>query len=382
MTARIPQLDLARQYHAIRDEILAALERVADSQHYILGEEVEAFEREAGQYLGAAEVAACSSGTDALWLAQAACGVAPGDEVLTTAFSFFATASSVLRAGARPLFVDIEPGTFNLDPAQVRRKLENDRPYKLKAVMPVHLYGQCADMDAFGAIATEFNVAILEDAAQAFGATWRGKCAGTFGAAAAFSFYPTKNIGAAGEAGCVTSNDVEVIEHVRALRNHGSRQRYVHEEVGWNSRMDGFQAAVLRVKLRHLDEWNAQRRHRAATYDRLFAAAGLGSASDSSAPVRLPITHPHAKHVFHQYTIRTQRRDELRAFLQEQGIDTQIYYPVPLHLQPALAFLGYRPGDLPETEAAASEALSLPMFAELTDDEQQAVVSAIADFFS
>ena len=379
---RVPQFDLRRQYAVLRAEVLVALERVADSQQYILGDETLAFEREAAVFLGAAACAGCASGTDALWLALAACGVVPGDAVITTSFSFFATASSILRTGARPVFADIDPTTFNLHADSVRQILESSRGMGVRAIMPVHLYGQCADAEAFAELAADFDLRVVEDAAQAFGATWSGKHAGTLGDAAGFSFYPTKNLSAAGEAGCVTSNDEDIIERVRSLRNHGSRERYHHDVIGWNSRMDAFQAAVLRVKLRHLAAWNEQRRKNAATYDRLLSEAGLAKADDSSVPVQVPAVDKRADHIFHQYTIRARRRDELRAFLQECGVDTQIYYPLPLHLQPALSFLGYRSGDFPEAERAAAEVISLPMFPELTGDEQKYVVEGIASFYS
>jgi dTDP-4-amino-4,6-dideoxygalactose transaminase len=374
----VPMLDLGRQYAAIRDEILAAIERVCSSQKFILGEEVEALESELATFTGAQHAVGCASGTDALWLALAATGVQPGDEVVTTSFSFFASASAIVRAGARPIFVDVEPETLNIDPGQVEQALCSRR--SIRALLPVHLYGQCANMDSIEQLADEFKLVVIEDAAQAIGAAWRERSAGTMGAAAAFSFYPTKNLSAYGDAGLVTTNDSDVAEHVRRLRNHGSPTRYYHEEVGWNSRLDAIQAALLRVKLPHVSEWNNMRRERAATYDHLLNEAGFTSGTGVS-PVQPLSRSPHARHVFHQYVVRARQRDELRAFLAEHGVGTEVYYPVPLHLQNCFAYLGYQEGDLPESERAAREVLALPMFPELTEDEQRWVVECIASFY-
>jgi dTDP-4-amino-4,6-dideoxygalactose transaminase len=379
--AGVPLLDLGRQYAAIREEILAAVERVCSSQHFILGAEVEALERELAAFTGAAQAVGCASGTDALWLALTAVGVHPGDSVITTAFSFFASASAIVRAGGRPVFVDVDPHTLNLDPHQVEAHLRAEKSARLRALLPVHLYGQCADMDALRQLADEFQVAIVEDAAQAIGARWRDARAGSIGALATFSFYPSKNLSAYGDAGLVTTNHAEFADHMRRLRNHGSPQRYLHEELGWNCRLDAIQAAVLRVKLPHLETWNRKRRERAAAYDFLLTQSGLISATGDS-PVRVLARSPHAHHVYHQYVIRAQRRDELRQFLTDRKIGTEIYYPIPLHLQPVFAYLGYCAGDLPESERAAREVLALPMFPELTDEEQQWVVESIAEFYS
>jgi dTDP-4-amino-4,6-dideoxygalactose transaminase len=379
--AGVPMLDLRRQYAQLREEILAAVERVCSSQHFILGVEVEALEHELAAFCGTTHAIGCASGTDALWLALAAVGVQPGDTVITTAFSFFASASAIVRAGARPVLLDVDPHTLNLDPAQVEAYLRAGRPTRLRALMPVHLYGQCADMDALDRLAGEFQIPIVEDAAQAVGAAWRDRHAGSLGATAAFSFYPTKNLSAYGDAGLVTTNNPDFAAHMRRLRNHGSPRRYLHEELGWNSRLDAIQAAVLRVKLPHVEDWNRRRRERAATYDRLLTQSGLLSATGES-PVRVLAATPHALHVYHQYAIRAQRRDDLRQFLADRKIGSEIYYPIPLHLQPALAYLGYGEGDLPESERAAREVLALPMFPELTDDEQQWVVENIAEFYS
>ncbi|PYX92472.1 MAG: transcriptional regulator [Acidobacteria bacterium] len=379
---QVPLLDLRRQYAQVRAEILSALERVCDSQQFILGAEVAQFEKEVSATIGVQETVGCASGTDALWLALVAAGVQPGDSVITTPFSFFASASSVVRAGARPLFVDVDPRTLNLNHELVARRMKTTP--NLRAILPVHLYGQCADMDSFRSIAAEFRLALIEDAAQAFGASWRGERAGSLGKAAAFSFYPTKNLSAAGEAGCVTTQDSQVAERMRSLRNHGSRERYFHDEMGWNSRLDGMQAAVLRVKMKHLEEWNRGRRERAAAYDARFTRAGLraSNGNDPRSPVQFLECLPQAHHIYHQYVVRAQRRDELRKFLAERGVGTEVYYPLPLHLQKCFAYLGYREGDLPEAERAAREVLALPIFPELTDEEQNYVVETIAEFYS
>jgi dTDP-4-amino-4,6-dideoxygalactose transaminase len=374
-------LDLGRQYAAIREEVLAAVERVCSSQHFILGEEVESLEREVAAFVGVSHAVGCASGTDALWLALAASGVKPGDAVITTPFSFFASASAIVRAGARPVFIDIDPHTLNLDPIKVESYLRESKPTNLHAILPVHLYGQCADLDAFSSIANEFRLTIIEDAAQAIGAKWRDTHAGALGRSAAFSFYPSKNLSAYGDAGLTATNNPDVAEHMRRLRNHGSPRRYLHEEMGWNCRLDAIQAAVLRVKLPHIETWNRERAEHAATYDRLLTQSGLLSPTMNS-PVRRLVTLPNAHHVYHQFVIRSQRRDDLRQFLAQRKIGTEIYYPIPLHLQPVFNCLGYQEGDLPEAERAAREVLALPMFPELRPEEQQWVVESIAEFYS
>ncbi len=368
-------LDFSRQYAAIRQEVLAAIEAVCDSQRFVLGPAVTSFEAAAAQTCGSSYGVGCGSGTDALWLALEATGVGPGDAVITTPFSFFATASAILRCGATPVFADIDPVTFNLSPAAVATLLASGAE-TVKAILPVHLYGQCADWDALTEIAAPRNLTLIEDAAQAFGAAWRGTPAGALGAAAAFSFYPTKNLSAFGDAGLVTSSDPVVAERAAMLRAHGMRRRYFHDEIGGNSRLDSLQAAVLEVKLRYLPDWNRQRRERAGAYDRFFRAAGLAS------HLTLPCTDPRATPVFHQYVVRAPRRDALRQFLTDRGIGSEIYYPLPLHLQTALAFLGHKPGDFPYAEQAAAEVLALPLFPEIREDEQAAVVDAIASFYS
>src|SRR5271166_149727 len=382
----VPMLDLKRQYESIADDVKAAIERVLTAQHFIGGAELEGFERESADYLDVRVSVGCPSGTDALWLALHASGVGPDTSVVTTPFSFFASVSSIVRCGATPVLADIDPTTLNLDPHAVEGALQRPRSHQVHAVMPVHLYGLCANMDAFDRIARDHKVDIIEDAAQAFGAKWRDKKAGAMGKAAGFSFYPTKNLSAYGDAGCVTTNDEELAAHVRRLRNHGSRQRYYHEEIGWNSRLDALQAAVLRVKLKHVDGWNQQRRMLACRYHGLLTNSGLVQADTHSvtpqAPIALLASVPEAYHIYHQYVVRAWRRDELRTFLTLQGIGSEIYYPVPLHLQECFAYLGYRAGDLPESERAAKEVIALPMFPELREDEQQCVVAAIAEFYS
>jgi dTDP-4-amino-4,6-dideoxygalactose transaminase len=384
-TPPIPAFDLSRQYESIRDEVQAATDRVLGKQHFIGGPELQAFEIEAAKYLGVAAVVGCASGTDALWIALQASGVQPGDSVLTTPFSFFASASSIARCGANPVFADVDAATLNLSADAARIVLRQQPSGRVKAVLPVHLFGQCADVNAIAEAASEFGAVLVEDAAQAFGAKWHGRTAGTLGKAAAFSFYPTKNLGAYGDAGCVTSDNPDVAAHARRLRNHGSEQRYYHQEIGWNSRLDALQAAILRIKLRHLDEWNEQRRALAGRYQGLLHDAGLVRAGavtvSADAPVATLQTRPEAIHISHQYVVRALRRDELRSFLALQGIGTEIYYPLPLHLQKAFAYLGYREGDFPEAERAAAEVLALPMFPELREDEQQRVVAAISEFY-
>ena len=385
-TAPVPMLDLKRQYASIKDEVAEAIDRVLTTQHFIGGEELAGFERESAEYLGVRASVGCASGTDALWLALRASGVEENTSVVTTPFSFFASVSSIVRCGATPILADVDPATLNLDPAKVENALKRGRSQNIRAVMPVHLYGQCADMDRLAQLSEQYGAAIVEDAAQAFGAAWKGRKAGGLGKAAGFSFYPTKNLSAYGDGGCVTTDDEELADHVRRLRNHGSRARYYHDEIGWNSRLDAIQAAVLRVKLRHLDDWNQKRRIVACRYHGLFAGAGLvkveGTRVSEQAPVALLATLPDAHHIYHQFVIRAWRRDELQRFLTERGIGSEIYYPVPLHLQKCFAYLGYRGGDLPESERAAMEVLALPIFPELREDEQQRVVSAIAEFYS
>lgn len=376
-------LDLARQYEPLHRELLEALDRVLTTRQFILGDAVAAFERDAAEQLGVAHAIGCSSGTDALWLALAASGVGPGMCVVTTPFSFFASVSAILRAGAAPVLADIDPVTFNLNPPAVESALASHRGAPVGAILPVHLYGQCAGWDAFARMAREKRLILIEDAAQAWGAQWNGVPAGALGDAAAFSFYPTKNLSAAGDAGMVATNSDEIAERVRMLRQHGMRRRYHHDELGWNARMDGFQGAILGVKLKYIARWNEARREAARRYDALFRAAGIAESGPYPGHgLALPREVAGAHHVWHQYVIRCARRDELREFLTARSIGSEIYYPVPLHLQQALRNLGYREGDFPEAERAAREVLALPIFPELREDEQQTVVGAIADFLS
>ncbi len=381
-------LDLKRQYASIKDELVAAVEGVLESQHFIGGPELEAFERESAQYVGVRASVGCASGTDALWLALQGCGAGPNTSVVTTPFTFFASVSSIVRCGATPILADIDPATLNLDPGKVKSALKRGQRQNVAAVMPVHLYGQCADMDRFNQFAEQFKVAIIEDGAQAFGAAWKGKKAGSLGKAGCFSFYPTKNLSAGGEAGCVTTDDEDLAAHIRRLRNHGSERRYYHPEIGWNSRLDAIQAAILRVKLKHIDDWNQRRRMLACRYHGMFAAAGLVQSQSQSqmvtgqAPIAMLASVPNAYHIYHQFVVRALNRDPLRDFLSARGVSSEVYYPVPLHLQECFSYLGYKAGDLPESERAAREVLALPMFPELREDEQQRVVAVIAEFYS
>jgi dTDP-4-amino-4,6-dideoxygalactose transaminase len=376
-------LDLKRQHRQLHNELMGAVGHVLETQQFILGESVAAFEKAAAVQLGVAHAVGCSSGTDALWLALAAAGIGPGHAVVTTPFSFFASVSAILRAGASPLLADIDPTTFNLSPAAVEKILNSPQAAGVRAILPVHLYGQCADFTSFARIAKERNLKLIEDAAQAWGAEWQSVKAGALGDAAAFSFYPTKNLSAAGDAGMVTTNSNEIAERARMLRQHGMRRRYYHDEIGWNTRMDGFQGAILTVKLKYIDGWNQLRRTVARRYHALFHAAGLVEAGPyPTHGIVLPHEVPGTHHVWHQYVIRTNRRDGLRQFLTERKIGSEIYYPVPLHLQAALQSLGYKEGSFPEAERAAREVLALPIFPELREDEQQTVVSAIAEFLS
>jgi dTDP-4-amino-4,6-dideoxygalactose transaminase len=379
----VPMLDFRRDYAAIRDEVLAAVTSVCDSQRFILGPEVGIFEAAAAQACNVPFAIGCASGTDALWLALAALQIdTPDQAVVTTPFSFFATVSSILRAGAKPLLADIDPFTFNLAPSAVEAVLA-DTP--AAAVMPVHLYGQCADMTALTTLAANHNFKLIEDAAQAFGAQWQGVPAGALGDIAAFSFYPTKNLSAFGDAGLVTTRDANLAERSTMLRAHGMRKRYFHDEVGWNSRLDTLQAAVLTIKLRHLSSGNARRRELACLYHQRFAEAGLAAplnSHDTADGIVVPFADPRAHHVFHQYVIRAPRRDALRDHLTAHSIGTEIYYPQPLHLQKSLASLGYKLGDFPVSERAAAEVLALPMYPGLRNDEVDTVVEAIRRFYA
>jgi dTDP-4-amino-4,6-dideoxygalactose transaminase len=367
---RVPLLDLQAQYAPLRDDILAAITRVSDSQRFIMGPEVDALEHELAAMLGVRHAIAVSSGTDALLLALMALGITAGDEVVTTTFSFFATAGAITRVGARPVLVDIDPVTFNIDPAQAAAAITP----RTKAVMPVHLFGLAADMDPIMAAAHRAGVPVIEDAAQAIGASYNNRPLGAIGAFGCFSFFPSKNLGAFGDAGLLTTQDAALAERARLLRNHGMHPKYYHHLVGGNFRMDAMQAAVLRVKAPHLASWSEARRANASRYRELFRAAGL------DASIVLPIEPADRPHIFNQFVIRTPERDALKEQLDAQGIGNEIYYPVPFHLQPCFADLGYRRGAFPHAERAADECLAIPIYGELTGPQQDTVVSAIGQF--
>jgi dTDP-4-amino-4,6-dideoxygalactose transaminase len=365
----VPLLDLQAQYRPIRDELLAAITRVCDSQRFIMGAEVEALERELAEYLRVPEAIAVSSGTDALLASMMGLGIGPGDEVVTSTFSFFATAGCISRLGATPRLVDIDPATYNIDVNAVGAVLSP----RTRAIVPVHLYGLCADMGALLAVAVEAGVPVIEDAAQAIGATYNGRAAGSMGVAGCFSFFPSKNLGAFGDAGLITTTDRRLAEKIRLLRNHGAEPKYFHKRIGGNFRLDAIQAAVLRVKLPHLPTWTSMRRANAGRYARLFAEAGLTDR------VTLPVEPEGCFHIYNQFVVRVPDRDRVRAHLAEHGIATEIYYPVPFHLQECFAHLGHSRGDFPEAERAADSTLALPIYGELTETQQEAVVRTLAD---
>jgi dTDP-4-amino-4,6-dideoxygalactose transaminase len=364
----VPLLDLQGQYRPLRDDILAAVTRVCDSQRFIGGPEVENFEKEIAGYLGVPHAIGLSSGTDALLIALMALGIGPGDEVITPTFSFFATAGCVTRVGATPRLVDVDPATFNIDPASLEAAITP----RTKVIIPVHLYGQCADMDAVMALADKHGLVVLEDAAQAIGSTYKGRPAGSIGKAGCFSFFPSKNLGAFGDAGMLTTTDEALAHEVRLLRNHGAEPKYFHKRIGGNFRLDALQAAILRIKLPHLEGWTKGRQANADRYDALFRERGL------LGRVTLPARAHGRNHIFNQYVIRVAGRDALRARLDAKGIGTEVYYPVPFHLQECFAPLGYRRGDFPAAEAAADETLAIPIYGELTEAQQREVVDAIA----
>ena len=363
----VPQIDLAAQYAAIGVEIRTAIDRVMAAQQFVLGPEGATLEQEIASLCGVAHGVGVGSGTDALVLALRACGVQAGDEVLLPPFTFVATGSAVSALGAKPVFADIRPETYNVDPAELDRRVTP----RTRAIVVVHLYGLAADMDPILAFANSRRLPVIEDNAQAIGASYKGRRTGSLGDAACLSFYPTKNLGAYGDAGMVVSNSPELSEHIRTLRNHGQTAKYFSSEPGWNNRLDELQAAILRVKLRHLSNWQRARQANAAEYTRLL----------SQIPgVMPPVTPEGFEHVFHQYTIRVERRDALQQFLSERKIGSTVYYPYPLHLQPLYASLGHKPGDFPHAERAAQEVLSLPMYPELRKEQIARVVEAIADF--
>jgi dTDP-4-amino-4,6-dideoxygalactose transaminase len=368
LTARaIPLLDLRRQFDPIRAEVMREVERVIESQHFILGDDVERFERNFAAYCGTAHAIGCASGTDALELALLALDIGPGDEVLTVPYSFFATAGAILSVGARPVFVDVDPDTFNLDVTKLEAVLAAHP--NVKAILPVHLYGACADMDVI--LAAAGSIPVIEDAAQSHGAEYQGRRAGSMGKIGCFSFFPTKNLGAFGDGGALTTNDESIAKRLRALRVHGGIAKYIHQWPGKNSRLDALQAAVLNVKLRYLDGWSAGRQRNAELYRQFL----------SKSKAVLPHPAPYqTRHIYNQFVIRVQERDKLRAFLAEQGVGTEIYYPCPLHLQPALENLGFKQGDFPVSEQLSKETLALPIFAEATEEEIRTVAELIVSF--
>jgi dTDP-4-amino-4,6-dideoxygalactose transaminase len=366
----VPLLDLGAHHAPLRDDLLAALTRVYDSQRFIMGPEVEGLERELADFIGVPIALGVSSGTDALLAALMALRIASGDEVITSTYSFFATAGAVARLGAKPVLVDIQPDTFNIDPDQAAAAITS----RTRAIIPVHLFGQPADLHPIINAAIKSEVVVIEDAAQAIGATYDGHQVGSLGAYGCFSFFPSKNLGAFGDAGLVTTTSKELGRRIRLLRNHGMEPKYFHHVVGGNFRLDALQAAVLRVKLPHLEASTAARQHNAARYRALFAGANLSD-------VRLPVEAPNRSHIYNQFVIRVPERDRLQAALTAAGIGTEVYYPVPFHLQPCFKNLAYAPGAFPHAEAAARESLALPIYGELTEAQQAEVVNAIARFY-
>lgn len=371
---KVQLLDLAAQYRKIRKETLDEVKKVCDSQHYVLGKNVAAFESELAAYCGAGHGIGVASGTDAILLALMAAGVGHGDKVITTPFTFFATAGSIARLGAEPVFVDIDPRTYNLDPERLEALLKKTKGKGIKAIVPVHLYGQCADMDAINKLCRKHGIVVIEDAAQSIGADYNGKKAGALGDMACFSFYPTKNLGCFGDGGMVTTDSGKFAASLRMLRVHGSSARYYHDAVGINSRLDEIQAAVLRVKFKHLEVWTDGRIRNAARYDALFEKAAL---LDS---VTIPYVQDNCRMVYNQYVIRVKKRDELRTFLASKGVGAEVYYPLCLHMQKCFKYLKLGKGDFPVSEKASLEVLALPIYPELTVAQQRYVVESIAEF--
>jgi dTDP-4-amino-4,6-dideoxygalactose transaminase len=369
MTAPIPFLDLKAQFATIREEILEAVTRTLESQKFILGPEVEALETEIAALIGCKYAIGCASGTDALILALLAFDIGNGHEVITAPFTFVASAGSIARVGATPVFVDIDPQTLNIDPAKIEKAITS----RTKAIMPVHLFGLCAAMDEINAVAARHGIPVVEDAAQAIGSQYNNRPAGNLGAIGCFSFFPAKNLGGAGDGGMVTTNDPNLARLVKLLHVHGSHERYIYELVGMNSRLDALQAAILRVKLRHLPAWNSARRRNAERYRQLFKEFRLQDR------VVLPAEPPHMTHVYNQFTILVTKRDALREKLLAREIPTEVYYPIPLHLQSAFQYLGHKAGDFPVSERASREVVSLPIYPELTEEQQRAVVTAVAE---
>ena len=368
----IPLLDLKAQFQPLRTEILAAIEQVCDEQGFVLGPRVVAFEEAVARYTGARFAVSCASGSDALLLSLMSLGVGAGDEVITVPFTFFATAGAISRLGAKPVFIDIQQDSYNLDPAQIEQAITS----RTKAIIPVHLFGQCADMMAINRIAAARGIPVIEDACQAIGAAQNGLRGGVLGAMGCFSFFPSKNLGGFGDGGMITTNDQRLADSLAMLRVHGSRVRYLHDAIGINSRLDALQAVILHIKLKYLDQWAEGRRRNAAMYERLFRQAAL--ADDHVAP---PVTHEGNFHVYNQYTVRVSQRDDLRAYLKEKGVGTEIYYPLPMHLQNCYKDLEHKKGSFPVSEQAAEQVLSLPIYAELSVKHLAYVVETIAAFY-
>jgi len=384
---KIPLLDLKAQYTAIKAEVDRAIMEAVESQHFILGPQVQQCEKAIAEYSQCGYGVGVSSGTDALLICLMAEGIGAGDEVITSPYTFFATAGSIARVGAKPVFVDIDPVSYNLDTCQIAAKVTP----KTRAIIPVHLYGQMADMEGVMQIAQKHGLVVIEDAAQAIGAERNGRRAGSIGHYGCFSFFPSKNLGAAGDGGLVVTNDGDRTEKLTRLRAHGSKPKYYHKVIGGNFRLDTLQAAVVLAKLPHLDGWTAARQRNAARYDRLLQSSGL-KVADSSQPQNrdrvngiADLSYPKVvanRHIFNQYVIRTCRRDELKTALQNKGVSTEIYYPVPMHLQECFGYLGYKAGEFPESEGAAKETLALPIYPELTDEQARYVVDCVRDFFT
>ena len=375
---KVPLLDLKAQYGTIREEILKVTEEVYESQYFILGPHVEALEKEIAEYCSTKYAIGVSSGTDALLISLMAADIGPQDQVITSPYTFFATAGCIARAGAKPVFVDIVPETYNISPQGIEKTLADmsrAERSRVKAIIPVHLYGQCAEMEPILQIAKKYNLYVIEDAAQAIGAEYNGKRAGSMGDFGCFSFFPSKNLGAFGDGGIVTASSEELHEHLKIIRVHGSRPKYYHKFIGGNFRLDALQAAVVSVKLKYLDEWSRGRQENAKTYRTLFAESGLEG-------IKLPVEKEN-RHIYNQFVIQVpEKRDELRRFLQQEEIGTEIYYPVPLHLQECFAYLNYKKGDCPISERAATHTLALPIYPELTDDQQAYVVEKIKEFYA
>jgi dTDP-4-amino-4,6-dideoxygalactose transaminase len=364
----VPLLDLKAQYKTIKPEIDAAIAEVLESQHFILGPKVEQCEKAVAAYSNCSQGVGVTSGSDALLICLMAENIGPGDEVITTPYTFFATAGAIARVGAVPVFVDIDPKTYNIDASAVGAKVTK----RTRAIIPVHLYGQMCDMDAIMNVAKEHGLVVIEDAAQAIGAEYKGRRAGSIGEYGCFSFFPSKNLGGAGDGGMVVTNDATRAEKLKILRGHGSKPKYYHKVIGGNFRLDAIQAAIVNTKLAHLDSWTAARQRNAAQYDSLFKEAGL--------PVQLPAVTAN-RHIFNQYVIRVSGRDQLQSYLQKNGVGTEVYYPVPMHLQECFAYLGCKRGDFPESEGAASETLALPIHPELTSEQARYVVDCVRGFF-